>query len=349
VLTYDQRKQQIEQRQAISSAILRTLGEIVRKTSSEDDSVMLRQMIVESCLLNVYHTQCYNVAIHALCKQPQIYHALAFLAVEILQHSLLQSLLDVRVRNVSFKALLLTLERTILDALENDEFSELPDPADFDDRFTAIVKSLQILVPREIQDAGSQADMVLGRVAVTAEERYVCAIQPHVFAMCEQIEMFETHCYFKDACSENASLGNARQKRVLRELRALPAQLPVHFGSTIAVRVCEDHPHVMRALIAAPVNTPYDSGCFEFHIYCGASYPSQPPKVHFLTTGYRTGLLAAFTSVWSSRSSVSVRFNPNLYDSGYVCLSLLGTWAGRAEEVRTSITVEERGYKQLIL
>lgn len=24
-----------------------------------------------------------------------------------------------------------------------------------------------------------------------------------------------------------------------------------------------------------------------------------------------------------------VRFNPNLYDNGYICLSLLGTWPGR--------------------
>ena len=36
-----------------------------------------------------------------------------------------------------------------------------------------------------------------------------------------------------------------------------------------------------------------------------------PPKVKNLTTG-----------------GGSVRFNPNLYNDGKVCLSLLGTWAG---------------------
>lgn len=36
-----------------------------------------------------------------------------------------------------------------------------------------------------------------------------------------------------------------------------------------------------------------------------------PPHVHFLTTG-----------------GGKVRFNPNLYDSGKICLSLLGTWSG---------------------
>ena len=28
----------------------------------------------------------------------------------------------------------------------------------------------------------------------------------------------------------------------------------------------------------------------------------------------------------------SIRFNPNLYSSGYVCLSLLGTWRGDSVE-----------------
>jgi hypothetical protein len=47
-----------------------------------------------------------------------------------------------------------------------------------------------------------------------------------------------------------------------------------------------------------------------------ANYPKTCPKVLFKTTG-----------------NGSVRFNPNLYACGKVCLSLLGTWAGRPEEV----------------
>ncbi|KAA6342639.1 MAG: putative Ubiquitin-conjugating BIR-domain enzyme, partial [Streblomastix strix] len=44
-------------------------------------------------------------------------------------------------------------------------------------------------------------------------------------------------------------------------------------------------------------------------------YPTVPPKVEIVTTG-----------------GGSFRFNPNLYDSGKVCLSLLGTWSGAAGE-----------------
>jgi baculoviral IAP repeat-containing protein 6 (apollon) len=44
-------------------------------------------------------------------------------------------------------------------------------------------------------------------------------------------------------------------------------------------------------------------------------YPDLPPKVLIRTTG-----------------GGSVRFNPNLYAEGKVCLSLLGTWQGRQGE-----------------
>ncbi|KAJ1433375.1 ubiquitin-conjugating enzyme/RWD-like protein, partial [Ochromonadaceae sp. CCMP2298] len=57
--------------------------------------------------------------------------------------------------------------------------------------------------------------------------------------------------------------------------------------------------------------TPYCGGCFEFDVLVPADYPSSPPKVILTTTGQG-----------------SVRFNPNLYNCGKVCLSLLGTWSG---------------------
>jgi baculoviral IAP repeat-containing protein 6 len=52
-----------------------------------------------------------------------------------------------------------------------------------------------------------------------------------------------------------------------------------------------------------------------FDVYFPFEYPSVPPKVNLLTTGAGT-----------------VRFNPNLYDTGKVCLSLLGTWNGNQGE-----------------
>lgn len=71
----------------------------------------------------------------------------------------------------------------------------------------------------------------------------------------------------------------------------------------------------MKVLITGPADTPYANGCFEFDVYFPQDYPNSPPLVNLETTGGH-----------------SVRFNPNLYNDGKVCLSILNTWHGRPEE-----------------
>mgnify|MGYP000902727291 CR=1 FL=1 len=71
---------------------------------------------------------------------------------------------------------------------------------------------------------------------------------------------------------------------------------------------------------AGPEDSPYENGLFEFDILLGASYPSAPPTVNFVTTG-----------------GGKVRFNPNLYNCGKVCLSLLGTWSGPGWDPATGL------------
>jgi ubiquitin-protein ligase len=72
---------------------------------------------------------------------------------------------------------------------------------------------------------------------------------------------------------------------------------------------------MMKALIAGATGTPYAHGVYEFDIFCENSYPNGPPKMNLMTTG-----------------AGQIRFNPNLYACGKVCLSLLGTWRGSATE-----------------
>lgn len=71
----------------------------------------------------------------------------------------------------------------------------------------------------------------------------------------------------------------------------------------------------MKAMIMGAKDTPYSNGAFVFDIYFDDNYPGGPPKVNLSTTG-----------------AGQVRFNPNLYACGKVCLSLLGTWRGNASE-----------------
>lgn len=119
--------------------------------------------------------------------------------------------------------------------------------------------------------------------------------------------------YHRDAIRAAArqSLAKDRMRRIRKEISSLPSSLPFHFQSVIAVRVDETRPDVIKALIIGPEGTPYANGCFTFDIFLPATYPNSPPLVQFTTTGRGT-----------------VRFNPNLYDMGKVCLSLLGTWQG---------------------
>lgn len=96
-------------------------------------------------------------------------------------------------------------------------------------------------------------------------------------------------------------------RRITRELRELfENPLP-----GIMIDVKDDDMSKVNAMIMGPKDTPYEGGFFYFKIQFPTNYPAKPPHVDFMTTG-----------------GGRVRFNPNLYKDGKVCLSLLGTWSG---------------------
>jgi ubiquitin-protein ligase len=64
------------------------------------------------------------------------------------------------------------------------------------------------------------------------------------------------------------------------------------------------------AMIVGPSETPYFGGFFFFEFNYPADYPHSPPLVKYMTNGD------------------NIRFNPNLYTNGKVCISLLNTWSG---------------------
>ena len=63
-------------------------------------------------------------------------------------------------------------------------------------------------------------------------------------------------------------------------------------------------------MIVGPVDTPYENGLYFFDVTFPTDYPHSPPSFTYLTNDGKT------------------RFNPNLYRSGKVCLSILNTWRG---------------------
>jgi ubiquitin-protein ligase len=64
------------------------------------------------------------------------------------------------------------------------------------------------------------------------------------------------------------------------------------------------------ALIIGPEDTPYFGGNYFFEFHYPKDYPHSPPHVLYCTNGEM------------------IRFNPNLYCNGKVCISVLNTWKG---------------------
>lgn len=78
----------------------------------------------------------------------------------------------------------------------------------------------------------------------------------------------------------------------------------------IYVNFNENDIYNAKALIIGPKESPYQNGYYFFDIIYPQNYPQTSPKVTLYTL------------------NKYVRFNPNLYTNGKVCLSILGTWSG---------------------
>lgn len=97
-------------------------------------------------------------------------------------------------------------------------------------------------------------------------------------------------------------------RRVQKEWTILQRGLP----RGIWVHVYPDRMELMRACLVGPEGTPYADALFFFDLHLPPTYPQIPPQVRF----------------WSFGENL----NPNLYENGKVCLSLLGTWSGKDSE-----------------
>lgn len=108
---------------------------------------------------------------------------------------------------------------------------------------------------------------------------------------------------------------NIDQKSIIRitsEISSMKnGSLPLSWESTIWLSIYKTNYNIFSFIISGPKDTPYENGMFEFHCYLPTNYPNTVPKVLLYTTGNN-----------------QVRFNPNLYSNGKVCLSLLDTWKG---------------------
>lgn len=145
----------------------------------------------------------------------------------------------------------------------------------------------------------------------TDAKAYIEKMKQHQFQAVPGLA--QTSIFWHEAMQGGSQMMNQgkRLRRINTEVASLCSSLPLSWSSTILLRVDEDRYDFLRACIFGPEGTPYDSGAFLFDIFLPPNYPQAPPKFTLLTTG-----------------AGKVRFNPNLYSNGKVCLSLLGTWSG---------------------
>ncbi|KAJ9562900.1 hypothetical protein OSB04_008060 [Centaurea solstitialis] len=129
----------------------------------------------------------------------------------------------------------------------------------------------------------------------------------------EEFKLFDTvddvsDHHFNSAGFKGQQPSRSWTKKIQDEWKILEKDLP----DTIFVRAYESRMDLLRAVIIGPAGTPYHDGLFVFDVHFPPNYPDIPPMVYYYSGG--------------------LRLNPNLYDCGKVCLSLLNTWTGKGNE-----------------
>jgi ubiquitin-protein ligase len=161
----------------------------------------------------------------------------------------------------------------------------------------------QVVKDNEAQKA-ADAKEVEEKLSAEKElyKKYVDGIQELKVDVCK-IAAKSKFRYAKD----KKDLTSAAISRISSEIATVYKSAPVHWSSSILLRYDEDNLAAMRVMITGPEDTPYWNGAFIFDMILPSNYPNVHPQMVHVNNG-------------------GVRFNPNLYDSGKVCLSLLGTW-----------------------
>lgn len=101
---------------------------------------------------------------------------------------------------------------------------------------------------------------------------------------------------------------NITDKRIIRDI--IDIQKNPLDNEGIYIHVDEKNIKQIKACIIGQIDTPYQNGFYFFDIQFTNEYPFKPPIVKYQT---RYGI---------------IRFNPNLYTCGKVCISILNTWSG---------------------
>ncbi|KAH9494433.1 hypothetical protein Btru_022138 [Bulinus truncatus] len=132
---------------------------------------------------------------------------------------------------------------------------------------------------------------------------------------CKGFDMYGEVVSCHKYVSQESQPANPRTFRtaVKKELKLFQSSLP----DGIFIKGFENRLDLYSVMILGPEGTPYEDAVFLFDLKLPNDYPNSPPLCFY-------------------HSYCTDRLNPNLYEDGKVCVSLLGTWSGKGTEVWTS-------------
>jgi ubiquitin-conjugating enzyme E2 Z len=107
-------------------------------------------------------------------------------------------------------------------------------------------------------------------------------------------------------------------KRISGEIKELEESRAVLKENGIYFHYNEEDMNKIYAMLVGQKDTPYENGFYFFTFEYPDKYPMQPPLATYCTQG----------SIKGTKNISPIRFNPNLYTCGKVCLSMLNTWNG---------------------
>uniref|UniRef100_A0A673KNA8 Dual E2 ubiquitin-conjugating enzyme/E3 ubiquitin-protein ligase BIRC6 n=1 Tax=Sinocyclocheilus rhinocerous TaxID=307959 RepID=A0A673KNA8_9TELE len=322
-----------------------TLSGEVRGHSSSLLPSVLQELLSQSCLIPAMSSYLRNDSVLDMARHVPLYRALLELLRAISTCTSLVPLLlplsgdaaeeeedEERTECQTSVGMLLAKMKTCVDTYTNRlrctlniEFRSRPRLFVPEMTHTREIVKMHVSASRKMAESSKKATARPKPLSIlrSVEEKYTAAMKKLQFdtfeMVCEDEDsklVFKVNYHYLSQV-KNASDANsaARARRLAQEAVTLSTSLPLSSSSSVFVRCDEERLDIMKVLITGPADTPYANGCFEFDVYFPQDYPNSPPLVNLETTGGH-----------------SVRFNPNLYNDGKVCLSILNTWHGRPEE-----------------
>jgi ubiquitin-protein ligase len=114
-------------------------------------------------------------------------------------------------------------------------------------------------------------------------------------------------------------MSKRKLKRIINEIKELEDSKDILKQSGIYFNYDESNINNINVMFIGKEGTPYEKGFYFFELKYPDNYPMTPPEMKYNTQG------SLFNT---NKQFVKIRFNPNLYTNGKVCLSMLNTWKG---------------------